>query len=76
MKPLSAPSSGSESLNSRFNQSFSLMAAIWLSALQGILRRYRNGPHFFFMLSVPLVWSSIGVKKMANGRKCILPGEI
>ena len=35
MKPVSAQSSGSESLNARFNLSFGLMAAIWILGLAG-----------------------------------------
>jgi membrane protease YdiL (CAAX protease family) len=35
MKPVSAQSSGSESLNARFNLSFGLMAAIWILGLIG-----------------------------------------
>jgi len=44
MKPVSAQTSGSESLNARFNLSFGLMAAIWILGLVG---------HFTFLLEWP-----------------------
>lgn len=47
MKPLSAPSSGSESLNARFTQSFGLMAAIWLLGLVGHFTPLQEWPALF-----------------------------
>ncbi|NTV05376.1 MAG: CPBP family intramembrane metalloprotease [Chlorobiaceae bacterium] len=56
MKPLTAPSSGSDSLNARFNQSFVLMAAIWLIGLAGHFTPVQEWPALFLY-----VFGSIGL---------------
>jgi uncharacterized protein len=47
MNPVTAPSSGSESLNARFAQSFALMAAIWLLGLAGHFTPLQEWPALF-----------------------------
>jgi membrane protease YdiL (CAAX protease family) len=47
MKPLSVPSSGSESLNARFTLSFVLMAAIWILGLAGHFTPLQEWPALF-----------------------------
>jgi membrane protease YdiL (CAAX protease family) len=56
MKPLTAPSSGSESLKARFTQSFALMAAIWLIGLAGHFTPLQEWPALFLY-----VFGSIGL---------------